>query len=256
MGLPSKLQLTIRKIRCCGGSPCRNCSRSHRECEYAPVPEEINRQTRERKAIAKATKTTHFASPVAPYSPYFAETPTYNVPYVAPQRPVHLAHRRSVSVPVFDNTPWVAPPTPQLHSPATFESSQWQYNGWCSGPPIPQAPFPSVFTHPQPSYMDHQHPSTPPESRSHSTDVDPQWSTPSLHLRVPALTPSRAPHSPISPLYYSPHPTPPLYQSNMFPSPLGQQTNSPTLAPEMAPQKDLVGLGIGMQPAYQEEYHY
>nr|ODN90858.1 hypothetical protein L204_05697 [Cryptococcus depauperatus CBS 7855] len=45
-----------RKIRCYGGSPCTHCERSKRKCEYAPVPKEVSRVTREKKAFAKAAK--------------------------------------------------------------------------------------------------------------------------------------------------------------------------------------------------------
>jgi hypothetical protein len=57
----------------------------------------------------------------------------------------------------------------------------------------------------------------------------------------------------MSPVYYSPHPTPPLYQFGGYISAHPAST-SPTLAPEMPlPQKELVGLGIH-DPTYVEDY--
>lgn len=263
-----------RKIRCCGGSPCRNCSRSQRECEYAPVPEEVNRATREKKAIAKASKgpTPHFSSPLpAPYSPYFVDTPVFDVPYVSglpmeatPMRP-NMAHRRSVSVPNFEATSWSSPPpAPSMSSPAIFENAQWMYNGWSTGPPIPVTTqhIPSSSTYPSVLENTADYPMmmpqfTPPDSRSTSTpDVSSSWSTPNLHLRVPPpgcfTSSSLSPQTPVSSIYYTPHPTPPVYQetAGFFTTHYAQQqqiSTSPTLAPEMAlPSKDLIGLGIGM----------
>ncbi|OCF44806.1 hypothetical protein I317_01295 [Kwoniella heveanensis CBS 569] len=150
-----------RKIRCCGGAPCRNCTRAKRECEYAPVPEEVNRATREKKAIAKAAKATHFVSPVTTSSPYFPDQPVYNVSYVAgpgPIRPAHLGHRRTVSMPTSGVAPWVPPPpAPALASPPMFESPQWMYSGWNGAGPVPAAapvPAPQAV----PTNMMHQPP--------------------------------------------------------------------------------------------------
>ncbi|WVF69545.1 hypothetical protein IAT40_004323 [Kwoniella sp. CBS 6097] len=143
-----------RKIRCCGGAPCRNCTRAKRECEYAPVPEEVNRATREKKAIAKASKVTHFVSPVTTSSPYFPDQPVYNVSYVGgpgPIRPAHLGHRRTVSMPSSGVAPWVPPPSaPALASPPMFESPQWMYSGWNSTAP---APTPGPALGPAPALM-------------------------------------------------------------------------------------------------------
>ena len=256
-----------RKIRCCGGLPCRNCTRSHRECDYSPVPEEVNRATRERKAIAKASKSSPSPAPSS-YSQFFGETPVYNVPYVSgpPARPSHLGHRRSVSVPNFDFAHWVVPPAPAFQSPAMLESSQWMYNGWSYAPAMPVQEqvqqthnFPSVLEQPptQENYLpSHYAPATPTDSRSSSTDSDGQlntsWSMPNVassYLRPPMpLTPlstkshhrAVSHHSPITPanLYHN-------YQPVFSPSPLTQSI-SPTLAPEMSmSHKDLVGLGIG-----------
>ena len=265
----SAVPLINRKIRCCGGSPCRNCTRSQRECGYAPVPEEVNRATREKQAIAKAARTSHYVSPVCTYSPYYAETTVFDVPYTPTASRPNMGHRRSVSVPNFEAQKWADPPTPAMNSPAIFETSQWSYPGYTTGPPIPQtATYPSVLEQPHPGYQTYeplpmpqppylsQHPSTPPDSRSSSTDNEVMWSTPNLHLRVPVLTPgsSRAPHTPLSPVYYSPHPTPPLYQFGAYPSVAHPASTSPTLAPEMQlPQKELVGLGIH-DPTYVEDY--
>jgi len=265
--------LSCRKIRCRGGSPCHNCARSHRECDYTPVPEEVNRATREKKAIAKASKTN--PSPAPSYSPFFGDTPVFDVPYVAGSqlRPGHFTHRRSVSVPNFEVAHWVPPPAPALQSPAMFESSQWMYSGWSSAPaiPIPEEvnptrAFPSVLeeTPTHDAYLHSQCGSaTPSDTRSSSTESDPpygaSWSTPNIgssYLRPPLpLTPIstrthyRHPSSPHSSLitpstaYHSPYPTAPFQQPHMYSaSPLAHST-SPTLAPEMS--KDLVGLGIG-----------
>ncbi|WWC68189.1 uncharacterized protein I206_102112 [Kwoniella pini CBS 10737] len=205
-----------RKIRCCGGSPCRNCTRAKRDCEYAPVPEEVNRATREKKAIAKATKAVHHVSPITTSSPYFADQPVFNVPYVSgpgPVRPSHLGHRRTVSMPNGGIAPWVTPPSaPALASPPMFESPHWMYNGWTnsySSAPLqthiettPASSFPSVleetpmhqaylnghadqngmFTNPTPdetsrsSSADHEY----PPSHMMPPTLPTSWSTPSL----------------------------------------------------------------------------
>jgi len=199
------------------------------------------------------------------------ETPYYQVPYLQPFRPLH---RRSSSVPNFDAQPWAPqpPPAPVLQSPATFEPSGWMYSGWNAPPPMPStgpmpstAQFPSVLQppRPQPHIRDHvassghssHTPTTPPDSHSSSSEGGTAWSTPSLHLRVPALTPttSRAPYSPVSPVYYSPNPTPPLQQhQHMYPFPLGYElpTSSPTLAPPLSSSKDLIGLGFNESVSY------
>ncbi|KAL7419103.1 hypothetical protein Q5752_005939 [Cryptotrichosporon argae] len=60
-----------RKIKCCGSAPCANCTRARRACDYSPVPEEVNRATREKKAAAKAAKQ---YSPT-PYGGFYLEPP-------------------------------------------------------------------------------------------------------------------------------------------------------------------------------------
>ena len=223
--------------------------------------------------MAKAARTSHYPTLLQGYSPYFADTPVFDVPYVAglPMRPTLSSHRRSVSVPNFEATPWSSPSTAVLtmSSPAVFESTQWMYHGWSSGHLAPSAsnvqhlsPYPSVLEQipDHHTYLTHQ-PATPPESRSSSSEADmpSSWSTPNLHLRVPQANGhvghahNMSPQTPISPVYYTSHHTPTLYhQPAPFysPAPLvhEQFATSPTLAPEMSlpSSKDLVGLGIGM----------
>lgn len=169
-----------RKIRCCGAAPCRNCTRSGRQCEYAPVPEEVNRATREKKALSKTkpisspatptqpTFTLPAPSPIPTFSPYLLDVPTFDMPYTLPVPPPHLParpsnHRRTSSAPNFESASWTVPPAPLLNSPAQLESSAWMYNGWSAALPVPDAPsypstraFPSVLeATPVPTYLAH-----------------------------------------------------------------------------------------------------
>lgn len=262
--------MSDRKIRCCGGAPCRNCQRAQRECDYAPVPEEVNRATREKKAQSKA-RAPSSASPAAqpsvhvphapesfppaqetyPVAPMYQHVPFFTAEY--PQTPIRVmpSHRRSVSVPNFESMPWVSPAAPVMHSPAMFENGQWMYTGW-SGEPAITPELPSVM---QP----YSNPTTPPTSSCGSSEVDSSWSTPSYNLSVPQLSvPQIKYESPATPVYYSPHPTPPTYNIPatisypVYTQPYTQvpqhvYTNtSPTLAPPLQlPTKSLVGLGIG-----------
>ncbi|ODO08567.1 hypothetical protein L198_00297 [Cryptococcus wingfieldii CBS 7118] len=100
-----------RKIRCCGGDPCRNCQRSKRECGYAPVPEEVNRATREKKAFAKANKiASQFLPPATTTSPYYAPHASYDHSvYGSPLHSAPYSHRRSSSLPSAD-VPWGSAP--------------------------------------------------------------------------------------------------------------------------------------------------
>ncbi|ORY21757.1 hypothetical protein BCR39DRAFT_553066 [Naematelia encephala] len=271
-----------RKIRCCGGSPCRNCARSQRECEYAPVPEEVNRATRNKKAVAKASKSIPHHS-MTTFPPYMTDTPVFKGPFVSAHR-AQFGHRRSVSTPNFEISAWVNPPAaPTMQSPAMFEPAQWMYNSWSSAP-VPVSRYPSVL---EPAFtVESGMPPTPSDSHSGSTEPEhsfPQmptsWSTPSiptqgyLHPPVPLTpltvkghlrevpSPISSPNTPSS-AYYEPFPTPPLYQHTPLmysPSPLNHagQTTSPTLTPEMAAmQKDLVGLGIGVPPSGYVGFHH
>ncbi|WRT64535.1 uncharacterized protein IL334_001467 [Kwoniella shivajii] len=241
-----------RKIRCCGGSPCRNCTRAKRDCEYAPVPEEVNRATREKKAVAKANKGSSYTSPITTSSPYFSDQPVYNVPFMSgpgPIRPPHLGHRRSVSMPNNGVAPWVTPPSaPALSSPPMFESPQWMYNSWNHGQqPLqthfesstPTSSFPSVLEHTpmHQAYLEGQmqvglpdHPtSDSPRSLSLESDYPPQYmvqsglptSYSSPHL--PTDTYMRPPH-PVTPNLMKPNhhtassPVTPAYQTP-FPTP-------------------------------------
>ncbi|CAD6588764.1 MAG: hypothetical protein TREMPRED_005151 [Tremellales sp. Tagirdzhanova-0007] len=219
--------------------------------------------------MAKASKTSPSPAPSA-YSQFFGETPVYNVPYISgpPTRPSHLNHRRSVSVPNFDFSHWVVPPAPpSFQTPAVLESSQWMLQRWTYAPPVPTQAQPISTPHHFPSVLEqpsaqeillppHYAPATPTDSRSSSTDSDPQlhtsWSMPNVassYLRPPMpLTPlstkshhrAASTHTPMTPANI--HHT---YQYAFQPSPLTQSV-SPTLAPEMSmPHKDLVGLGIG-----------
>ncbi|UOH84280.1 hypothetical protein LQV05_001074 [Cryptococcus neoformans] len=110
-----------RKIRCCGGSPCGNCQRSKRQCDYAPVPEEVNRITREKKAFAKASKIAdELLSPATTLSPYYVSRPTYNGSvYGPPVRPAPYARKRSSSMPD-EAMPWGAP--------SAYDPPQWIYS--------------------------------------------------------------------------------------------------------------------------------
>ncbi|KAI9636103.1 uncharacterized protein MKK02DRAFT_44804 [Dioszegia hungarica] len=158
-----------RKIRCCGGAPCRNCTRSGRQCEYTPVPEEVNRATREKKALSKTVKPAPspatpsiptfsynalpVPSPMPAYSPYFLDVPTFDMPYIAtapapvmatPSRPAYQSHRRTSSAPSYESASWTHPPSaPLLNSPAQLESSAWMYNGWSAALPVPSLEVPA-----------------------------------------------------------------------------------------------------------------
>ncbi|ORX35919.1 hypothetical protein BD324DRAFT_511567 [Kockovaella imperatae] len=230
-----------RKIRCCGGSPCRNCARSQRECEYAPVPEEVNRATREKKAMAKAAKSHSVSGSItpasgcspaassAPYyypnpSPYFTDTPVFEGPYMAGphptsspmnSRPSDFAHRRSFSVPNFELQSWAegTPSAPQLHSPAMFESPQWmQHGGWSPSTHLSPAssPYPSVLERP----MRHLAIHTGTNTSANSTPGSTSSYIPGKVEEMPPLpaawsaSQSMSHSTPVSPVYYTPQPTP------------------------------------------------
>ena len=231
------------------------------------MPEEINRATREKKAIAKAAKTP--SGPLWPYpppSPYFSDVPMFEGPYISGPmsspmagRPSNFAHRRSVSVPNLEVTTWLdAPSAPQLQSPAMFESPQWMYNGGWSPA---QAMYSTPQTSPYPSVLENHMSVTGDSTPSSHTPFTPlkvddmpplpaAWSTPNLHQHpsLPQMTTS----SPVSP-YYTPYPTPyrhgapqPIYKSPVVNL---NADISPTLAPEMSDSmsgKELVGLGLGV----------
>lgn len=132
-------QVSRRKIRCCGGSPCRNCQRSKRECDYAPVPEEVNRITREKKALGKASKIANeLLSPATTSSPYYVSRPTYHGP---PVRPAPYVRKRSSSMPD-EAMPWGAPiaydPPQWIYSQPNFYFAPPQYPSLASTfPPYP-----------------------------------------------------------------------------------------------------------------------
>ena len=233
--------------------------RSNRECDYKPVPEEVNRATREKKATAKAGKTTPYPiTPMTTYSPYFAETPVFEAPYFAQSQPLPLrpVHRRSVSTPNFDIFNLTAG-TP-LPSPGLPDANQWMYGAPALSSPLipspmisPQRPFPSVLQHTpvHDAYLAaHSGMGTPEPSLSTS------WSTPNLHQSTRG-TPMSAQFDDgwayQASMGYTPSPM--INTHIATPSPLSHLVGgmsslntSPTLAPEI--QKDqLVGLGIGMQ---------
>ncbi|KAK4683389.1 hypothetical protein P7C73_g6884, partial [Tremellales sp. Uapishka_1] len=182
-----------RKIRCCGSAPCRNCSRAHRTCDYTPVPEEVNKATREKKALAKSSRASNYSSPMSNYSPFFLDTPVFDVPMQFGQHvPRHPGHRRSVSTPNFEH--FTPPPAPQLRSPPMFESSQWMYN-WSSAP-VPDyqaaAPSPHVaqtqqpHAHPHPcAHPARQFPSVLAQTPLHQTYLAQQQQQPLAHLQPP-----------------------------------------------------------------------
>ncbi|WVQ79824.1 hypothetical protein IAT38_001924 [Cryptococcus sp. DSM 104549] len=220
-----------RKIRCCGGAPCRNCTRSKRECEYAPVPEEVNRATREKKAVAKAAKaSTHYVTPATTSSPYYIDH-RYEGMYASPVAPSGpYGPPRSLSMPIggvsasSGGGSWG-------HGghmgQATFESPQWMYGEWGNVPLPPTShsgsphvrvsssgKFPSVLeqTPAHSAYLSNQlgvslhHGSTAspsissgPSGRSSSADSDGRlssaWSTPNLltpiYMRPATSTPSK-----------------------------------------------------------------
>lgn len=204
------------KIRCCGGKPCRNCDKAGKTCDYEPVPEEVNRATREKKAASKAarqsyTPTTNYASFFMPMNVGYALD--YGVPTLVPNsvagpapgplpallapaplapgsRPMHLGHRRSVSTPNFDGyASWTKPPAaPHLASPPMFDSApQW----------VPQCNDMTPQTAPL-SYMPTVD-QTQPIYRAEPGQLPSAYSTPNLqqfqfqpqgHLRAPyPLTP-------------------------------------------------------------------
>jgi hypothetical protein len=74
------------------------------------------------------------------------------------------------------------------------------------------------------------------------------WSTPSLqtYLRPPIqLSAASSPVTPMSSTFFSPFPSPSVFQGPPAPVTPALVNSSPTLAPEMAAPK-MVGLGIGM----------
>jgi hypothetical protein len=102
-------------------------------------------------------------SPLATYSPYFMDAPTFDLPYVpeapvstplvpaAPARRPHAGHRRTSSAPSYESTSWtVPPPAPLLNSPAQLESSAWMYNGWSAALPVPSIELEATATAPLP----------------------------------------------------------------------------------------------------------
>ena len=174
-----------RKIRCCGGAPCRNCARSQRECEYSPVPEIVNRASREKKAMARAVRfglatpppgSFPYYTPSSSYSPYPSEASVFDGPYSSVPAPTGhfqtppphsitmpaaharpnaaMSHRRSVSVPNLEAHSWIeaTPAAPQLDSPAQFESPQWMYGTWSPAAAAAAAAAQPTSTNQQSSY--------------------------------------------------------------------------------------------------------
>lgn len=214
-----------RKIRCCGNAACGNCIRAGRICEYAPVPQEVNKATRERKAIAKASKHNSGDFLHSPASAYGFDTPqsvssaqTPSVTTLAPSLPIHPprapGHRRASSTPVHPTLPPYVPPpaAPQLASPAMFESSSWMYSGWSSHPPVPLASapntplrvFPSAVAqnHIHSDYMGNSH-LTPPHAEANGYHHRHEMPPVPLTYDTPKL-------SPVPRTYEAPNlPTPP-----------------------------------------------
>jgi hypothetical protein len=251
--------LTCSKIRCCGGAPCKNCEKASKACDYEPVPDEVNKATREKKAASKAARQTHVQSTPSVYStPYYAPMPHYDPSFLSvpapPTRPMHLGHRRSSSAPNFSDWSTTTPAMPVV-SPPVYDTGMQQ--GWytteTSYPSVlaPMAEYqpvaepyqmPSAWSVPDmQNYMAPQHdlsgqmPATPlnPQPRSNTTSSATLSSAATLS-------------SPATPAYYAPS----IFQTPYAPSPAhghgsGSTVTSPTLAPEYKLPKDgLVGLGI------------
>ncbi|GMK56905.1 hypothetical protein CspeluHIS016_0307450 [Cutaneotrichosporon spelunceum] len=249
-----------RKIKCCGSSPCANCTRARRTCDYSPVPEEVNRATREKKAAAKAAK--QYAQARA--TPYFVDQSVYSMPYLAgpgPIRGTHVPPRRSYSTPVTFSPYSPIPQGTHMSSPAHFESP------WFSAPPVPvisvspMVPVMPVAPDHTPMMEGGEDPNV--YATYAAAPVSPTESSASTSYPMP-VTPVRKPilhtppHTP-SQAYFQPTPNLLTYTPQPFPfspSPLAQSafSTSPTLCPGLpvpphkshAPQPTLVGLGIGL----------
>jgi hypothetical protein len=139
--------LTYRKIRCCGGEPCKNCEKSGKPCEYEPVPDEVNKATRQKKAMSRAARVpsqTPAHQHTAPPPPYYGvPAPVYDTSYLAVPTVTRLGHRRSSSAPDFwtlNNQHHVQQQQQQQHtvsSPLMYDNSnQWSAphttQGWVS----------------------------------------------------------------------------------------------------------------------------
>lgn len=275
--MPFELSLTCyRKIKCCGSAPCANCTRARRACDYSPVPEEVNRATREKKAAAKAAKVAYAAS----RSPYCVDQSVYSMPYLAgpgPIRGTHVPPRRAFSTPGMGGQgmmpcgPYSAAPhsAPGLSSPA-FDTP------WFHAPPVPvisvspmvpvmptmgvpemtaTPTLPSEYTDDGYGYAS-TYAATAPVSPTESS-ASTSYPMPVTPVRKPIL--ATPPHTPSQACFqgtpnlmtYTPQPFP------FSPSSLAQSTfsSSPTLCPGLPVQQKqphqqhqqpLVGLGIGL----------
>jgi hypothetical protein len=273
------------KIKCCGSEVCANCQRARRPCDYSPVPEEVNRATREKKAAAKAAKAAYAAQRA---TPYYVDQSIYSIPYLAgpgPIRGTHVPPRRAFSTPGMGSGPFgpYSPMTasaPPMSSPAGFEAP------WFHAPPVPvisvSPMVPMVPTMPHsagytatPTLPTTATPTLPAEyiedgnytSYTATAPVSPTESSASTSYPMP-VTPVRKPllhtppHTPQTVCFQAP-PNLVAYTPQPFPfspSPLAQSnfSTSPTLCPglpveQKQPQKPLVGLGIGLAS---EEHMY
>lgn len=267
----------IRKIRCCGGGICGNCAKQNRPCIYNPVPEAVNKATREKKAASKASK--HSMTPSTGYTPYSLAAPPsiplgpafgtpYGLPSAPPQppmtRPLDPNQRMVSSIP-HQHMQWLqGPPDGDYDSPRMFDSrngGSWVYTppqpqntpGQAQCPPV-QFPVPTEGrTTDQPHTEPHpvQQVWATPTMASNGFQSGAQMYTPLTNTQTSNSTSnSTSKSSPATPFYsqgyptpgYSPIPLQPVHHSN-------NSKYSPTLAPEYSmiqqQSKDsLIGLGI------------
>jgi hypothetical protein len=132
VSLTTQLLLTGRKVRCGGGAPCKSCQRASRTCDYEPVPDEVNKATREKKAAYRSARQTHsYFTPSVHSTSYYVPFPPYDSSYVclttSQLRPMELGQRRSSPAPNFNDCSTVAP-IRSVALPSTEDTGMQQ--GW------------------------------------------------------------------------------------------------------------------------------